>query len=158
MKVSVICVGKIKEKFFTDAIKEYAKRMSRFADFQIIELPDERIPDNASDKENELIKKREGEKILSKINPQSYVISLCIEGKTLDSTELADVIKKSCQHTSHICFIIGGSLGLSDEVKARSDLRLSFGRMTLPHQLMRVVLSEQIYRAFMINSGAAYHK
>ena len=158
MKVSVICVGKIKEKFFTEAIKEYAKRMSRFAEFEIIEIPDERIPDNSSEKENELIKKREGDKILSKIKSQSYVISLCIEGRTLDSIELADVIKTTCLHTSHICFIIGGSLGLSDEVKQRSDLRLSFGRMTLPHQLMRVVLSEQIYRAFMINSGGAYHK
>jgi 23S rRNA (pseudouridine1915-N3)-methyltransferase len=158
MKVSVICVGKIKEKFFTDAIKEYAKRMSRFAEFDIIEIPDERIPDNASEKENELIKKREGEKILSKIKQQSYVISLCIEGKTLDSNELADIIKKTYLYTSHICFIIGGSLGLSDDVKKRSDLKLSFGRMTLPHQLMRVVLSEQIYRSFMINSGAAYHK
>ena len=158
MKVSVICVGKIKEKFFTEAIKEYAKRMSRFAEFEIIEIPDERIPDNSSEKENELIKKREGDKILSKIKSQSYVISLCIEGRTLDSIELADVIKTACLHTSHICFIIGGSLGLSDEVKQRSDLKLSFGRMTLPHQLMRVVLSEQIYRAFMINSGGAYHK
>ena len=158
MKISVICVGKIKEKFFTDAIKEYSKRMSRFAEFEIIEIPDERIPDNASEKETELIKKREGEKILSKIKQQSYVISLCIEGKTLDSNELADIIKNACLRTSHICFIIGGSLGLSDEVKNRSDLRLSFGRMTLPHQLMRVVLSEQIYRVFMINSGATYHK
>ena len=158
MKISVIFFGKIKEKFFTDAIKEYAKRMSRFAEFEIIEIPDERIPDNASEKENELIKKREGEKILSKLKQQSYVISLCIEGKTLDSNELAQTIKNTCLSTSHICFIIGGSLGLSDEVKNRSDLRLSFGRMTLPHQLMRVVLSEQIYRAFMINSGATYHK
>lgn len=158
MNVNIICVGKIKEKFYTDAIKEYAKRMSRFADFEITELPDERIPDNASEKENEAIKQREGEKILAKIKPQSYVISLCVEGKTIDSIELADTIKNACMQTSRIVFIIGGSLGLSEAVKKRSDLRLSFGRMTLPHQLMRVVLSEQIYRAFMINSGAAYHK
>lgn len=158
MRVSIICVGKIKEKFYTDAVKEYAKRMSRFADFEITEIPDERIPDNASEKEIEKIKEREGEKILSKLNPQSFVISLCVEGKTLDSTELADTIKNAFTRTSRIVFIIGGSLGLSDAVKAKSDLRLSFGRMTLPHQLMRVVLSEQIYRSFMINSGATYHK
>ncbi len=158
MNVNIICVGKIKEKFYTDAIKEYAKRMSRFADFTITEVPDERIPENASEKENEAVKQREGEKILAKIKPQSYVISLCVEGKTLSSTELADTIKNACNRTSRIVFIIGGSLGLSDEVKNRSDLRLSFGRMTRPHQRMRVVLSEQIYRSFMINSGATYHK
>lgn len=158
MRVSIICVGKIKEKFYTDAVNEYAKRLSRFADFEITEIPDERIPDNASEKEIEKIKEREGEKILSKLKPQSFVISLCVEGKTLDSTELADTIKNACTRTSRIVFIIGGSLGLSDAVKAKSDLRLSFGRMTLPHQLMRVVLSEQIYRSFMINSGATYHK
>lgn len=158
MKVTIICVGKIKEKFYSDAVKEYAKRMTRFADLEIIELPDEQIPDNASEKEKETIKKREGEKILAKIKPQSYVISLCIEGQTLDSPGLAKTIKNAYMKTSSVAFIIGGSLGLSDEVKNRSNLKLSFGRMTLPHQLMRVVLAEQIYRAFMINIGAAYHK
>lgn len=158
MKVTILCVGKIKEKFFTDAINEYKKRTSRFADLEVVEIPDERIPDKASDKEKEQIKINEGRKILDKIKSGSYVITLCIEGKTLDSTELARTISDACQSTNHITFIIGGSLGLSDEVKAKSQLRLSFGRMTLPHQLMRVVLSEQIYRAFMINSGSAYHK
>lgn len=158
MKVSILCVGKIKEKFYTDAIAEYAKRMKRFADFEITEIPDERIPDNASEKEQELIKEREGEKILTKLKNDAFVITLCIEGKTLSSTELADTIANACQTTSNITFIIGGSLGLSDTVKSRSSLRLSFGRMTLPHQLMRVVLSEQIYRSFMINSGSTYHK
>lgn len=158
MKVSILCVGKIKEKFYTDAIAEYAKRMKRFADFEITEIPDERIPDNASEKEQELIKEREGEKILAKLKNDAFVITLCIEGKTLSSTELADTIANACQTTSNITFIIGGSLGLSDAVKSRSSLRLSFGRMTLPHQLMRVVLSEQIYRSFMINSGSTYHK
>lgn len=158
MKVSILCVGKIKEKFYTDAITEYAKRMKRFADFEIIEIPDERIPDNASEKENEMIKIREGEKILAKLKNDAFVITLCIEGKTLSSTELADTIANACQNTSHITFIIGGSLGLSDAVKSKSKLRLSFGRMTLPHQLMRVVLAEQIYRSFMINSGSTYHK
>lgn len=158
MKVSILCVGKIKEKFYTDAIAEYAKRMKRFADFEIIEIPDERIPDNASEKENEMIKIREGEKILARLKNDTFVITLCIEGKTLSSTELADTIANACQTTSNITFIIGGSLGLSDAVKSKSKLRLSFGRMTLPHQLMRVVLAEQIYRSFMINSGSTYHK
>ena len=158
MKASIICVGKIKEKFYTDAISEYAKRMKRFADFQIIEIPDEKIPDNASEKEKELIKDREGEKILSKLKGDEFVITLCIEGKTISSTDLADTIKNAYQTTNHIVFIIGGSLGLSDNVKNKSSLRLSFGRMTLPHQLMRVVLAEQIYRSFMINSGSQYHK
>ena len=158
MKVSIICVGKIKEKFYTDAILEYTKRMKRFADFQIIEVPDEKIPDNASEKEKELVKDREGKKILEKLKGDEFVVTLCIEGKTLSSTELADTIKNAYQNTNHIAFIIGGSLGLSDDVKNKSSLRLSFGRMTLPHQLMRVVLVEQIYRSFMINSGATYHK
>ncbi len=158
MKVSVLCIGKIKEKFYTAAIDEYAKRLTRFCDFEIIEIPDERIPDRASEKEKELIKAREGEKLLSRLRSDSFVISLCIEGKTLSSEELADTLEKACNSTSHITFIIGGSLGLSDSVKSKSSLRLSFGRMTLPHQLMRVVLTEQIYRSFMINQGGTYHK
>ena len=158
MKVSILCVGKIKEKFYTDAIAEYAKRLTRFCDFDIIEIPDEKIPDKASDKEKEMIKEREGEKLLSKLKHDSFAISLCIEGKTLSSEELADTMLNIYNNTNHITFIIGGSLGLSDAVKAKTKLRLSFGRMTLPHQLMRVVLSEQIYRSFMINQGGTYHK
>lgn len=158
MKVTIICVGKIKERFYTDAVNEYKKRMLRFGDFDIIELPDEKIPDNPSPKEQEIIKSKEGEKILAKLPSQSFVITLCVEGKTISSEELAKTIENAYLTHSNITFIIGGSLGLSDEVKAKSSLRLSFGRMTLPHQLMRVVLSEQIYRAFMINSGATYHK
>lgn len=158
MKVSIICVGKIKEKFYTDAIKEYAKRLSRFCDFEVIEVSDEKIPDNPSEKECEQIKQREGEKILAKIKPQSHVIALCIEGRTMSSTELAKSISDTMQSTSRIDFVIGGSLGLSDEVKRHAALQLSFGRMTLPHQLMRVVITEQIYRSFMINSGGTYHK
>ena len=124
MKVSIICVGKIKEKFYTDAILEYTKRMKRFADFQIIEVPDEKIPDNASEKEKELVKDREGKKILEKLKGDEFVVTLCIEGKTLSSTELADTIKNAYQNTNHIAFIIGGSLGLSDDVKNKSSLRL----------------------------------
>lgn len=158
MKVSIICVGKIKEKFFTDAIDEYKKRLSRFCDFEVIEIPDLPIPDNASDAQKEQIKNREGEKILEKLKGNPYIISLCIEGKTLSSEELAKTVADATQTTSHVAFIIGGSLGLSDEVKSKSKLRLSFGRMTLPHQLMRVVLTEQIYRSFMINANTGYHK
>ena len=158
MKVTILCVGKIKEKFYTEAIAKYKKRLTKHADFEIIEIPDEKIPDNPSQKEIEQVKNREGEKILSKLKSSSYIITLCIEGKTLDSVELAKTISDACMKTSHITFIIGGSLGLSDNVKLKSDLKLSFGRMTLPHQLMRVVLTEQIYRSFMINSGSIYHK
>ena len=158
MKVSIICIGKIKERFFTDAIGEYKKRLSRFCDFEITEIPDLSIPDNASDSEKEQIKNREGEKILDKIKSNTFTIALCIEGKTLSSEDLAKTMANATQTTSHIAFVIGGSLGLSDAVKKKADLMLSFGRMTLPHQLMRVVLTEQIYRSFMINSNTGYHK
>ena len=158
MNITVIGVGKIKEKFFTDAIKEYSKRLGRFGSFEVIEIPDESIPQNASEKQQEQIKEREGEKILAKLRPQSLVIAMCIEGKEISSPELADVISDAALRYGRIVFIIGGSLGLSEEVKRRADMRLSLGRITLPHQLMRVVLTEQIYRAFMINAGSAYHK
>lgn len=158
MNISIICVGKIKEKFYTEALKEYVKRIGRFASIDITEIPDESIPQNPSEKQMEQIKEREGEKILSKIRSQSFVIAMCIEGKLISSEELAATMKNSFLSSSRITFIIGGSLGLSYAVKKRADLRISFGRITLPHQLMRVVLSEQIYRAFMINAGAAYHK
>ena len=157
MNITVIGVGKIKEKFFTAAIDEYAKRLSRFVKLNIIEVPDEKIPDNASLKEEEQIKDKEGRAILSKIK-DSFVVALCIEGREMSSEDLAAKIESISMQSSSITFIIGGSLGLSDEVKSRADLRLSFGRMTLPHQLMRVVLLEQIYRAFKINRNESYHK
>lgn len=158
MNITVIGVGKIKEKYFTAAIEEYSKRLSRFVKLHIIEIPDEKIPDNASEKEMEQIKQKEGAKILEKIPANSFVITLCIEGKELSSTELAKKIADISMTSSSVTFIIGGSLGLSEEVKARSVLRLSFGKMTLPHQLMRVVLLEQVYRAFKINNNENYHK
>ena len=158
MKITILCVGKIKEKYFTDAIKEYTKRLSRFAKTEIIEVPDEKIPDNASAKEEEMIKEKEGRLILSKIREASYIIALCIEGKGMASEELAKKIEDISMQHSHIVFIIGGSLGLSDEVKQKAHLKLSFGKMTLPHQLMRVVLCEQVYRAFKINNNESYHK
>ena len=158
MNINIISVGKIKEKYFTAAIDEYAKRISRFVKLNITEVPDEKIPDNASGKEMELIKEKEGAKILAKLPQNSFVVTLCIEGKELSSEELAEKISDISMTSSNITFIIGGSLGLADAVKCKSNLRLSFGRMTLPHQLMRVVLLEQIYRAFKINNNESYHK
>lgn len=158
MNITVLCVGKIKEKYFTAAIDEYKKRMSRFAKFEITEVPDEKIPENASLKEQEAVKEKEGSAILAKLKDNSYAVALCIEGKELSSEQLAGKIEAVSMINSSVTFIIGGSLGLSEAVKARSDFRLSFGRMTLPHQLMRVVLCEQIYRVFKINRNEAYHK
>lgn len=158
MNINIISVGKIKEKYFTAAIEEYSKRLSRFVKLIVTEIPDERIPDNASEKEIEIIKEKEGRKILSKLNENSFVITLCIEGKELSSEELAQKITDISMSSSNITFIIGGSLGLSDAVKNKSQLRLSFGKITFPHQLMRVVLLEQIYRAFKINNNESYHK
>lgn len=158
MNITVICVGKIKEKFFSDAIGEYLKRLSRFAKCEIIELRDEKIPDNASQKECEQILEKEGRAILAKIPKGSYVIPLCIEGEQLSSPAFADKIKYISMEASHIVFIIGGSLGLWDEVKKAARFKLSFGKMTLPHQLMRVVLLEQLYRCFKILANESYHK
>lgn len=159
MNITIVCVGKIKEKYFTSAIDEYKKRMSRFAKFNIIEVADEKIPENPSQKEIDSVKDKEGHAILSKLkNNSSHVIALCIEGTELTSEQFAEKIARISMISSNIVFIIGGSLGLSEDVKNIADFKLSFGRMTLPHQLMRVVLSEQIYRAFKINNNENYHK
>lgn len=158
MNITVICVGKIKEKFFTDAINEYLKRLSRFAKTEVIEVRDEKIPENASQKECELVLEKEGDAIISKIPKNSFVVTMCIEGDQLSSEQLADKVKYLSMEHSHITFIIGGSLGLAEKVKALSKLRLSFGKITLPHQLMRVVLLEQIYRSFKILANESYHK
>ena len=158
MNIKIIAVGKIKEKYFTAAVDEYSKRMSRFAKFEIIEVPDEKIPDNASEKEQESVKEKEGNAILSKLKPGDTVIAMCIEGTEMSSEKIASKIEQISLSSSSIAFIIGGSLGLHDSVKARADFRLSFGPVTLPHQLMRVVLCEQIYRAFKINHNESYHK
>lgn len=158
MNIDIITVGKLKEKYLKDAVAEYGKRLSRFAVLNIIELPDEKIRDNASQKETEQIKNTEGKSILSKIKHDSFVISLCIEGKQLSSEKLSILIANTMLQSSNITFIIGGSLGLSDEVKQRSDYKLSFSEMTFPHQLMRVILLEQIYRSFKIINNESYHK
>ncbi|MCD8391505.1 MAG: 23S rRNA (pseudouridine(1915)-N(3))-methyltransferase RlmH [Firmicutes bacterium] len=158
MNITILAVGKIKEKYFTDALREYSKRMSRFAKFNIIEVPDEKIPDNPSEKEITAVKEKEGALILSRLPKNAYTAAMCVEGDLISSEELAEKISAATMSASHIAFIIGGSLGLSDEVKRRADIRISFGRITLPHQLMRVVLAEQIYRAFKINANESYHK
>ncbi|MGN0480238.1 MAG: 23S rRNA (pseudouridine(1915)-N(3))-methyltransferase RlmH [Lachnospiraceae bacterium] len=159
MKITLITVGKIKEKYFTMAIDEYAKRLSRYCRLDIIEVVDEKTPDQASDRECEIIKDREGDRIAANIKDDAYVIALAIEGKMLDSVELSQKIQKlGIDGRSHITFIIGGSLGLSDKVLQRADFKLSFSPMTFPHQLMRVVLLEQIYRSFRIISNEPYHK
>ncbi|WP_416451645.1 23S rRNA (pseudouridine(1915)-N(3))-methyltransferase RlmH [Lactococcus lactis] len=159
MKIKLVVVGKLKEKYLKDGIAEYVKRMGTMLPLEIIELADEKIPDNASEKEAEALKKREGEKILSRIQAGDQLAILAIQGKLMSSEEVADFVKKAEVYgTGNLVFVIGGSLGLSKEVYQRSDLQISFGRMTLPHQLMRLVLVEQIYRAQMINRGSAYHK
>ena len=159
MKIKLVTVGKIKEKYLKDGIAEYSKRISRFAAVEMIELADEKTPDRASDSENEKILNLEGNRILSKIGDREFVVVLAIEGKTLSSEEFSKQLEQaSINGFSTLTFVIGGSLGLSPQVKKRANLSLSFGRLTLPHQLMRLVLVEQIYRAFTIQQGSPYHK
>lgn len=159
MKISICCVGKVTEKFFTDAIAEYSKRLSKYCTFEIIEVKDEKTKENASDTEINLVKEKEGKRILEKINPTSYVIALVINGKMYSSESFAKKIGELMNEgKSHITFVIGGSLGLCDEIIDKADMKLSFSQMTFPHQLMRVILSEQIYRAYRILNNEPYHK
>ena len=159
MNIDIIAVGKIKESYLTEGIKEYQKRLSPYCNLRIIEVSEEKAPENLSDKEKQQVLEREGNSILKKINPSSFVIPLCVEGKSLTSEEMAKTLSDLMVNgKSHITFIIGGSLGLSDEVKARGDLSLSFSRFTFPHQLMRLILLEQIYRWFKIIRGEPYHR
>lgn len=159
MNIRLITVGKIKEKYIQEGIKEYSKRLSRYCSLEIIEIEDEKAPENLSPKEMEIVKQREGERILAKIPQNSFVIGLLIEGKQLSSEDLAEKIDSlMVDGVSDISFIIGGSLGLSDEVISRSNFKLSFSKMTFPHQLMRMILLEQIYRAWRIIKNEPYHK
>ncbi|MCR5585169.1 MAG: 23S rRNA (pseudouridine(1915)-N(3))-methyltransferase RlmH [Lachnospiraceae bacterium] len=159
MKITIVCVGKIKEKFFTDAIAEYSKRLSKYCKLEIREVQDEKTPDGIGEAAEEQIRKAEGERILKAVPDGAYVILLAINGKQLTSPELSDEIEKlNVRGVNHIIFVIGGSLGTSKEVYARADYELSFSKMTFPHQLMRVVLLEQIYRSFKIRVGEPYHK
>ena len=157
-KVNIICIGKIKEKYFADAIAEYSKRLSTFCKFTITELPEEKLRgDNPS--EIDAVIHSEGKRIMQKISPSDYVIAMCIEGKQLSSEELSATLGNlAVTGRSTVDFVIGGSYGLSDEVKKRADLRLSMSRMTFPHTMARMILSEQIYRAYEIATNGKYHK
>ena len=159
MKIKIVTVGKLKEKYLKDGIAEYTKRILRFAKLEMIELADEKTPDKASELENQKILETVGARILSKVGERDFVVVLAIEGKTLSSEEFSKQLEQaSIKGYSTLTFIIGGSLGLAPVVKNRANLSVSFGRLTLPHQLMRLVLIEQIYRAFTIQQGSPYHK
>ena len=159
MKITLITVGKIKEKYLEQAIAEYSKRLSRYCKLEIIQVADEKTPDGASPLVEEQIKEKEGQRILSHIKDGMYVIALAIQGNMLTSEELAQKMDTlGISGVSHAAFVIGGSLGLSEQVLNRADYQLSFSKMTFPHQLMRVILLEQIYRSYRIISGAPYHK
>ena len=159
MKITICCVGKIKEKFYSQAIEEYSKRLSKYCKLEIKEAADEKTPDSASETVNRMIKEKEGDRLLSFIKDDSYVIALAIDGKMLDSVELSEKIDNlMLSGKSDIVFVIGGSLGLDKRVLDRADYKLSFSKMTFPHQLMRVVLLEQIYRGYRIMKGEPYHK
>ncbi|MCM1064869.1 MAG: 23S rRNA (pseudouridine(1915)-N(3))-methyltransferase RlmH [Eubacterium sp.] len=159
MKITIVCVGKIKESFYREAVAEYAKRLSRYCKLEIIEVADEKTPDGAGTSAAEQIKGKEAGRILEKLRDDAFVCTLEIGGKRLSSEEFAGWMERlAVNGTSHIAFVIGGSLGLHGSVRERSDLAVSFSDMTFPHQLMRVILAEQIYRAFCINNGTPYHK
>lgn len=159
MKVRIVCVGKLKEKYLVDGIKEYTKRISGYSDIEMIEVPDERIPDKASLAEETLVKVKEGRKILDKIKQDDYMILLDVGGKEMDSVAFSKHIEKCMiDGKSTIVFVIGGSLGHGEEVLSRANSRLSFSPMTFPHQLMRLILVEQVYRAFKIIKNETYHK
>ena len=159
MKITILTVGKIKEKFYTDAINEYSKRLSRYCKLEIVQVNDEKTTENCSENEMDIVKQKEAERLLKHISEDAYVITLEINGKSLDSVELADKINKlGISGTSHIIFVIGGSLGLHKSVSDRANYKLSFSKMTFPHQLMRVILLEQVYRSYRIINNQPYHK
>lgn len=159
MNIQIISVGKLKEKYLKLGIEEYTKRLGSYAKIDLVEVPDEKAPENLSDADMEIVKKKEGERILAKIGADTYVIALAIDGKMKSSEQLASDLESLMTYgKSKIAFVIGGSLGLHEEVMKRADEKLSFGKMTLPHQLMKLVLVEQIYRAFRIIKGEPYHK
>jgi len=159
VNISIITVGKLKEKYLKQGIEEYTKRLSSYSKIEIIEVPDEKAPEVLSEAEMIQVKDKEGERILAKVPADAHVIALAIEGKQKSSEELAETLDKLATYgKSKVTFIIGGSLGLSSQVLKRADDKLSFSKMTFPHQLMRLILVEQVYRAFRINRGEPYHK
>ena len=158
IKVTVISLGRLKEKYLQQAVEEYSKRLTRFCDLNIIELNPEKLPEHPSQTQIGIALNAESKLINKFIPKNAFIVSLCVEGKSLASEELSEKIEEISKKGKNICFIIGSSYGLSDEVKMKSDLKLSFSKMTFPHQLFRVLLLEQIYRSFMIIEGASYHK
>lgn len=159
MNITIVSVGKLKEKYLKMGIDEYVKRLGGYAKMDLVEVPDEKAPEQLSEAEMDIVKKKEGERILAKISPDAYVIALAINGKMKTSEQMAaDIESLMTYGKSKITFVIGGSLGLHDDVLKRADEQQSFGKMTLPHQLMKLVLVEQIYRSFRIMKGEPYHK
>jgi 23S rRNA (pseudouridine1915-N3)-methyltransferase len=159
LHIQLLTVGKLKERYLADGIAEYIKRLGPYAKVQMVEVPDERAPETMSPAEEQQVKGKEGERLLAQLRSDTFVVALALDGQTLSSEQLAQQLDQLATYgRSQVAFVIGGSLGLSSEVLARADMRLSFGRMTLPHQLMRLVLVEQIYRAYKINRGEPYHK
>ncbi len=156
--ITVICVGKLKESYLRDGCAEYIKRLSAFSKVNVVEVAEERVGDNPSDAEINNIIEKEGKRIIAKIPKGSFVIPMCIEGKEFSSPDFSKELEKISMNYSGVAFIIGGSFGLSDEVKSHGRIKLSFGKLTLPHQLARMVLLEQIYRAFSISNNSKYHK
>ncbi|MGO2890799.1 23S rRNA (pseudouridine(1915)-N(3))-methyltransferase RlmH [Enterococcus devriesei] len=159
MNIKIISVGKLKEKYLVQGIAEYTKRLSKYCKISLVEVPDEKAPEKLSEAEMIQVKAKEGDRILAKIKESEYVFALAINGKNPSSEEFAETLDKlQTSGNSQFVFVIGGSLGLSDEVLKRSNAQMSFGKMTYPHQLMRLILAEQIYRAMRINAGEPYHK
>ena len=159
MKIKMICVGKLKEKYLEEGVKEYLKRLSAYCDVEVIEVGDERIPENPSLAEEMIVKSKEGRRILDKVKQDDYMILLDVQGKEVDSIQFAESIEDCMLHgKSTIDFVLGGSLGHGEDVLTRANKRISFSKMTFPHQLMRVILAEQIYRAFKIIRKETYHK
>ncbi len=158
MNVKFITLGTLKEGYLRDAAAEYEKRLGAFCRFELVQLKEERLSDNPSENEIRNALSKEAEKIFAEISPKSYCVAMCVEGKQLSSEELAEKIDEVAIEKGNICFIIGSSFGLSEAVKGRADMRLSVSKLTFPHQLMRVVLLEAVYRAFNISKGTKYHK
>lgn len=158
INVTVLAVGKLKESYLRDGCGEYVKRLGAYSKVNVVEINEEKCSDNPSDSEIQNVIRKEGERIIKKIPKGAVVIPLCIEGREYDSREFSDLIENISLSSSHICFVIGGSFGLDNEVKALGKVKLSFGKMTLPHQLARMVLLEQVYRAFSISNNSKYHK
>ncbi|MDC7219579.1 MAG: 23S rRNA (pseudouridine(1915)-N(3))-methyltransferase RlmH [Spirochaetales bacterium] len=159
MQITILCVGKLKEKYLKAGVEEYTKRLGAYGKISLIEVADEKCPDRGSDREKEIVRQKEAERILAKLPPSAWPVTLEIGGRMLSSEELArELDGMPHKGVSHVAFIIGGSLGLDESVRKRSKLALSFSKMTFPHQLMRLILTEQIYRAFTIIQGTPYHK